>query len=173
MSGSRFPRIVYFLLFILGLLHWAHVYPRLPARMASHFAADGTPNGWLPKGMFFALLFCMLLVSAVVIFLTPRIINSKPPERINLPNKAYWLAPEHCQETYRFITAQMGWFGCGILFALLYGTSQAINANLPDGRFNSQSMFQVMVAFVLLTIGWTFFFIRRFSRVPQSTFPTR
>jgi uncharacterized membrane protein len=172
MSDPRFPRIAYFVLFILGLFQWAHFYPQLPARMASHFAADGTPNGWLPKDVFFVFMFCMLLVSAVVILLAPRIINSKPPERINLPNKAYWLAPEHAKETHRFITAQMGWFGCGILFVLLYGTSQAINANLHDGHFNSQSMFQVIVAFVLLTIIWIISFIRHFSRTPQSTSPT-
>jgi uncharacterized membrane protein len=168
MSDPRLPRIVYLLMLVLGLLQWAHTYPQLPALMASHFAIDGRPNGWAPKEMFFVLMFFTLATSAVVTFLAPRLIAAKSPDRINLPNKSYWLSPEHSEETFRFISAQMAWFGCGILFVLLYGTSQAMNANLPGGHFNSDGMFHVIVAFVALTIVWTIFFIRHFSRIPQS-----
>jgi len=33
----RLPKIVYFLMLLMRLLEWMHVYPQLPVRMASHF----------------------------------------------------------------------------------------------------------------------------------------
>jgi uncharacterized membrane protein len=168
MSDPRIPRIVYLLLLILGLLQWLHMYPELPARMASHFAADGTPNGYAPKEMFFVLMSFALLSSAFLTFIVPIIIASKSAARINLPNRSYWLSPERSSETFRFLTAYMSWFGCAVLFVLLYGTSQAMNANLPDGHFNSAAMLRVMIGFVTLVAASTIYLIRRFSRIPES-----
>src|ERR1700759_531155 len=148
MNDPRLPRFVYFLLFILGLLNWARIYPQLPARMASHFDAYGTPNGWAPKEMFFLLMFLIIAVTAIPTFAVHRLINPNRPDRVNLPNKSYWLAPEHFPALQRFFSAQMAWFGGGILFVLLYGTTQAINANLPGGHFDSTAMFHVIGAFV-------------------------
>ena len=45
----RLPKIVYFLMLLIGLLRWMHVYPQLPDPMASHFDLYGRRNGSLPK----------------------------------------------------------------------------------------------------------------------------
>jgi uncharacterized membrane protein len=169
MNESRLAFFAYLLMLALGILQWVHVYPQLPQHMASHFAANGTPNGWMPKNAFFLLTVVMTALSALPAVLAPRSITSKSDARLNLPKEDYWLAPEHRQETFRFINAQMSWFSCGILFVLLYGTSQAINANLPGiGYFNSRGMFYVMVGFVLLTLLWTVRLITHFSNTPDS-----
>ncbi len=41
----------------LTALRYAQVWDRLPARMATHFAANGQPNGWMPRmtSLYFAL----------------------------------------------------------------------------------------------------------------------
>ena len=169
MSDPRLPRLVYFVLLLLGLLSWARVYSDLPALMASHFDFSGAPNGWMSKQAFLALMFVVSASSAVVAFFAPRQIAAKSPDRLNLPNKSYWLAPERSADTFRYITTQFAWFGCGILFVLLYGANQALNANLPGGHFDSTSMLNVIIAFVLLTVLWTFLLIRHFSRLPHSS----
>ena len=170
MNDPRLPKLVFFLMLALGLLQWAHVYPQLPDAMAAHFAANGTPNGYQAKQAFFTLMFVMLGLSAFVAFLTPRILANKPPDRINLPNKAYWLSPEHREETVRYFHTQMGWFGCAILFVLLYGTSLAINANLSSSRrFASNSMLYVMVGFTLYCALWCIAFVRHFMKVPAQS----
>jgi len=167
MSDPRLPKLVYFLLLALGLLQWARSYSRLPPVMAAHFAANGAPNGFQPKELFFVLMLFIVGVSAFVAFVTPILLSSKPPDRINLPNKSYWLAPEHRQETFRFFRTQMAWFGCAILFILLYGTSLAINANLnTDHRFDSISMFYVMVVFGIFTLVWVIQFVLHFNKIP-------
>jgi uncharacterized membrane protein len=169
MSDPRIPRIVYLLLLIIGLLQIAHIYPELPARVASHFDANGNPNGWAPKEGFLILTFMIVGIPAVILFAGPNLAKIKRPERINLPNKDYWLAPEHAEETQRFFRTQMSWFACGVLFVLLYGTSQAMNANLPGAHFDSTKMFRVISAFVAFAILWTILTIRHFSHVPDAT----
>ena len=167
MNDPRLPKLVFFLMLVLGLLQWAHVYRLLPNIMASHFAANGTPNGFQTKQAFFILMFVILGTSVFVSFGVPRILARQPAGRINLPNKAFWLAPERRHETVTFFRSQMGWFGCAILFVLLYGTSLAINANLsPYHKFDSVSMLYVMIGFTLFTVIWSIFFIRHFYKTP-------
>jgi uncharacterized membrane protein len=169
-NESRLAFFIYFLILALGILNCLHAYPQLPQLLASHFSANGTPNGWLPKNTFFLLTAIMMAISALPGFLAPRSIASQPDSRLNLPKKSYWLAPERRAETLGFIKTQMTWFSCGILFVLLYGTSQAINANLPSvGSFNARGMFYVMVGFVAMTLFWMVRFVRHFYNAPDST----
>jgi len=172
MSDSRLPAILYLLMLAMGLLNWAHVYPQLPAVMSSHFSAHGVANGWAPKQAFFGIMAFCVGLSAFVGFIVPRTISARPPEKLNLPNKDYWLAPEHRDETWRFVRAHMVWFASALLFVFLFGTSQAINANLPTvGSFNSQAMLAVIIGFGLFCVIWMAIFLRHFYKVPPS-FPS-
>jgi uncharacterized membrane protein len=169
MNDSRPPALLYFVMLTLSVLQWAHAYPQLPETMQSHFTANGTPNGWQPKEAFFLLTSVVIVLTAFMSFLVPHLITSLSPDKINLPNKSYWLAPERREETSRFFRAQMAWFGCGLLFLLLYGISQAINANLPSVRhFDSQGMWYVLAGFLLFIAAWTVHFLRHFYSVPPS-----
>ncbi len=168
MDDPRFPKTVFLLMLLAGLLEWGRYYPRLPEKMAAHFNFEGLPNGWMPKDVFFLLMLVVAVGSASIIaFLSPRIIASRPDNQINLPHKDYWLAPARREATFRFIAAQMGWFGCAVLFVLLFGTYLAIQANLsPDFRFDNATMIKVMAGFLFLTLLWMIRFIRHFVRVP-------
>ena len=64
-----------------GLVQWFHVYPQLPNVVAAHFAANGTPNGFQAKQVFFTLMLGILGTSAFIAFFVPRILASQPPER--------------------------------------------------------------------------------------------
>ena len=174
MTDSRLPALIYFLLLLLGVLHWVSVYPQLPDTMASHFAANGAPNGWQPKQAFFLLTAVIIAVSAIPTFFVTRSIRKRPPERLNLPHKEYWLSSEHQEETWRFIGAFMAWFGCAILFVLLYAVSQAINFNLPSiHRFDTQGMWHVLAGFILSVVLGLAYFIRHFYNVPRASEPPR
>jgi uncharacterized membrane protein len=169
MSDSRFPTLLYLLMLILGLLQWVHVYSQLPEIMGSHFNARGTPNGWQPKELFFVFTAVVIAMTAIPSFLVPRKIASLSQEKINLPNKSFWLAPEHREETWRFLKAQMAWFGCGLLFVLLYAISQAINFNLPTVRhFDTQGMCYVLGGFIVFAAAWMVHFLRHFYNPPPS-----
>jgi len=170
MDDARFPKITYFLMLVAGLLQWVRFYPLLPERMASHFGYDGRPNGWQPKDGFFLIMLLAVGLTFGMSFLVPRRIAARPDNRINLPHKAYWLAPARREETFRFITAQMAWFGCAVLFIVLFGTYLAIRANLsPDNHFDNETMIKVLAAFLLVTVLWIVHFLRHFYNPPADS----
>jgi hypothetical protein len=97
----------------------------------------------------------------------PLLVASVPDALINLPNKSYWLAPERREETMRFFRAHVSWFGCGLLFLLLYALSQAINANLPGAHhFDDSGMRYALGGFLFFAFAWLFIFVRHFYNVP-------
>lgn len=165
MDDPRLPRLFYIFLALAGLLMAAYYYPRMPERMASHFAGDGRPNGWQPREAFFLIMLVVGALSGIISFFAPWRIASQPNARINLPNREYWLAPERRDQTMNYISAFMAWFGCGVLFVLISGTFLALQANLaPDHRFNSQAMFVVLAAFLLSLMVGMIRFVRHFQK---------
>jgi uncharacterized membrane protein len=168
MKTNRLPLMLYAFLLLCGLIGAAHYYALLPERMASHFASDGTPNGWQLKEMFFLLVALIAASTAIIGFLAPVLIARRPSSQINLPNKEYWLAPERRAAAMEFIAGQMRWFACAVLFVILFGGYEAIQANLRSVvRFDSQAMLIVMVAFLVFVLVWLIGFVRHFSRVEQ------
>ena len=168
MNDARLPKIVYFLMLLMGLLEWMRAYPQLPVRMASHFDFYGRPDGWQPKEAFFLLMAVVNGMTGLMGFLIPFVIAAAPPEFINVPRKDYWLAPELREETFRFLRTHLEWFACGVLFVLLYAASQAINANLPEhAPFAAQGLLYVLAGFLLLTLAGTIRLMRHFYRVPR------
>jgi uncharacterized membrane protein len=152
------------LLVLLGLLMAAYYYPRMPERMASHFAGDGHPNGWQPREAFFLIMFLGSASSALVAFFAPWRIASQADARIHLPNRDYWLAPRRRSQTMNYISAFMAWFGCAVLFLLISGTFLAFQANLVPGQhFNSQALLVVVVAFLLFLLVGLIRFVRHFQ----------
>jgi uncharacterized membrane protein len=169
MNNPRVPASLFLLMALFAILQCVRVYPQLPDVMASHFNAHGTPNGWQPKPAFFILVGIVILTSAIPAFVIPRRLPSISPDKINLPNKSYWLAPERREETWRFFGVQVAWWGCALLFLLLYAMFEAINANLPSiGHFNSEGMWYALAGFLLFTIVWIVHLIRHFSKLPES-----
>jgi len=165
----RLPRILYMVLALVGLLLAAYYYPRMPLRMASHFAGDGRPNGWQPREAFFLIMFVVGSLSAIIAFFAPWRIASQPNARINLPNRDYWLAPERRAQTMNYISAFMAWLGCGVLFLLISGTFLAMQANLaPDGRLNSPALVAAIVVFLLSLMVGLIRFIRHFQERASS-----
>lgn len=165
MYDPRLPRFFYAFLVLVGLLMAAYYYPRMPERMASHFAADGRPNGWQPREGFFLIMLMAGSLSAFISFYAPWRISSQPNARINLPNRDYWLAPERRTHTMNYISAFMAWFGCAVLSVLICGTFLAVQANLaPDRHFNSQAMLAVIIAFLLFLMLGLIRFVHHFQK---------
>ena len=169
MDDPRLPRMLYVFLVLVCLLMMGYYYPQMPQRMAAHFAADGSPNGWQPREAFFLFMILVSASSAIVAFFAPWQIASKANARISLPNRDYWLAPERREATMQYIAATMGWFGCGLLFVLISGTYLALRANLAaDHRFNSEAMLVVLGASLCSLMFLILGFVRHFQRVsPQ------
>ena len=135
--------------------------------VASHFNGRGVANGWQTKSAFFSVFVAVTVVAAVVGFGIPRIITAVPAEMINLPNKRYWLAPEHLAETQEFFSAYFAWFGCAVFLIVILTFDYAIQHNLhPENPPDPARMWYILAGFLLFTLVWTIRMLAKFLRPP-------
>jgi len=160
----RFARFALVALLVLVVLQVAYYAPKLPDTVASHFDAQGQPDGWSSKTAFLVLYGVILLVTIVPLLLLPLFLPRIPDELVNLPHKDYWLAPARRAETFRTISAYLLWFGVGTLMLISHAMGMALAENLePRPRFG-ESMWWSLGAYLAFVAVWMVVFIRRFYR---------
>jgi hypothetical protein len=112
MATARIPALLLAVLAGGFLLSLAWSVPLLPDRVASHFVADGTPNGWMSRNVHLTIILmlgCGLPLVSVGLFYVLRMF---PVEMISLPRREYWLAPERQTETFAWLFRQSLWVAC-------------------------------------------------------------
>jgi len=168
MQDARLPRLVFAALAVGAAIYFSSYYAQLPDVVASHFSGRGVPNGWQAKSAFFGVFVGVTVLAAVVGFGIPRIVATLPPQLINLPNRRYWLAPEHLAETLKFLNTYFAWFGCAVLLIMILTFDYAIQSNLhPDNRPDVSRMWYILVGFLAFVVVWIVRMFTRFSRQPQ------
>jgi uncharacterized membrane protein len=165
---SRLPKPIFVLLVLYAAVHFWSVYPQLPGAVASHFNARGVPNGWQTKQGFYRVLVGVGVLAMVISFAIPKMIASLPAQLVNLPNKSYWLAPEHLSETTAFLSAYFAWFGCALLLMIILTFDYAIQSNLhPPNPPDPARMWYLLAGFLVFTVVWVFRMLAKFLRPPQ------
>jgi uncharacterized membrane protein len=167
---SRLPKLIFVLLVVYAAIHFSSVYPQLPGVVASHFNGRGAPNGWQTKSAFFGVFVSVSVLVMLVGFGIPKIIAAVPAELINLPNKCYWLAPEHRAETTEFLNTYFAWFSCAIYLILILTFDYAIQSNLhPEHPPDPARMWYLLAGFLVFTVVWVFRMLAKFLRPPQES----
>jgi uncharacterized membrane protein len=165
---SRLPKLLFLLLTAYAAVHFSAYYSQLPEVVASHFDAHGVANGWQTKSAFFAVFVGVTVLAVVVGFGVPRIIAVVPTPLINLPNKRYWLAPEHLAETLEFLNTYFAWFSCAVFLIMILTFEYAVQSNLhPDDPPDISRMWYVLAGFIAFAVVWIARLLTRFVRVPQ------
>jgi len=164
MSGTRLPWSIFGAIVVCAAAQSIAAFPQLPDRLTSHFGASGLPNGWMSKPAFFALYAAIVALAAFVGLYAPRSIAKKSPERINLPNKEYWLAPERREQTFAFFARSFAWYGCALLLILVLAMGLAIQANFSSPpRLATGPVLAVIGGFVVFNLLWVIQLLRHFS----------
>ena len=149
---------------VLQILYYA---PHMPERMASHFNSAGDPNGWSTRTVFFVLYGAMLNILFLAFRVLPSLFPRFSDNIINLPNKAYWLAPERRAATFFLIKERMVFLGNGVLIFFIATFQLVLMANLTDTRrMNAEVIWLVLACLLMFTMAWTFTFIRLFRMPP-------
>lgn len=114
--------------------------PKLPGRVATHFGFNGEPNGWMSRPACAAFTLGVAALTALICAGSTYLSRFCADSAINIPNRAYWLAPEHRQETYDKIFSLGLWIAClttALFIALHVLVVRANRANpvrLPEGE---------------------------------------
>jgi Protein of unknown function (DUF1648) len=162
----RYPIVVFGVLLAAAAWRVSVLAGQLPEIVAVHFDGSGNPNGFTTREdcRHFMLSFTLGAPAFIVLVtvLIPRLI---PPAMINIPNRAYWLAPQRVGESLGFLSEQGVWFGCLFLAFLACVDELLVKANsvtppvFPTGLF--------LGSMVLLFAGIGVWALRMFKRFRQ------
>lgn len=148
------PRAILSFLFSLFLCQIVYYYPNLPEKVAVHFNAFGEPDKWASKRSYLVFQIILLVFTAVITFGLPLLLKKLPASATNIPNKAYWLAPERRNRTFSILQKRFEWFGVGLCALMISINQLAIRANLLDQNLAAVSWY-VLGAFLLFVIVWS------------------
>jgi uncharacterized membrane protein len=136
-----------------------------PEQMPLHWGLDGEPNRvgsteqWLAET---AILGAAILAIGAVLGLLVR----RFPGSVNIPNKDYWLRPEHVDEAReRALTSSFDIFGDAFLLVTVIELVAVLRANRGDLDFPVW-LFAVLLAGFLVSVGWRVVRMRREFAVP-------
>ena len=139
----------------------------LPARVAIHFGWGGMPDNWASR-LTNALIFLGLATFLfIIIIVSPRLTFAIPPKWINLPTKAFWLAPENRTRFLEKFPVLMHHFGTALFVFLFVAGLLSIQANLSQPvRLQERPLFVFLGLFGAYAIVWCIVFFRSF-RIPK------
>jgi uncharacterized membrane protein len=140
----------------------------LPAVVASHFGLSGQANGFMPREAYVWFMVALIAALPVLIVYLPNRLIMGASDKINLPNRDYWLAPERRQETIEYMCRVSFRFGYLLVGFLAYVHWLVVRANSvvpPD--LSSGWLVGGLVMFVAATCATVLAIFRRFGRVPS------
>lgn len=139
----------------------------LPPMVAAHFIAGGTANGFMPLAMYFGFTITVLVGLPLFIALLSGSITLLPSRFINLPNREYWLAPEHQADTLLYLRKQGYRFGLLLILFLCFIHWLVVVANAHSPPHFPESWFFIGLALFLISLAfWVGRFILYFRRQP-------
>jgi uncharacterized membrane protein len=163
------PQSLFVLLEIMVVTYIISSAALLPATVASHFNGSGAANGFMSqKGhtvfmLVFAVGIPLLVVGSLSITL------HLAADRINIPNREYWLLPQNKPATVRFLQGHVAYLGMIISSFVAYIQWLLIKANSVRPPQLSNSLFLAgMGTFLAVMLMWGIWLVVRFSRVPKA-----
>jgi hypothetical protein len=139
----------------------------MPERVATHFAGDGSANGFMSRDGYrqFLLQFGLglPLLVALAVALLPALL---PPAMINLPNKDYWLAPERRGQSIAYLSGHGFWLGSLLLLQMCGVHMLVLGANAAGTPLDNGAFAWVLGLFGVGIAAWAATLMLRFRR-PQ------
>ncbi|TAH41296.1 MAG: DUF1648 domain-containing protein [Gammaproteobacteria bacterium] len=137
----------------------------LPDPVASHFGGEGLANGFMSRGAYTALM--AVLAGGIPLLLAGSMIAAikLSGDKINLPNREYWLAPERRGETMTWLIRHTHRFALALLVFMCCVHWLVLRANaLQPPRLEESWFIGGLLAFFLFLAGWFIRLLLRFRR---------
>ena len=137
----------------------------MPDLVASHFDSSGAADGFMPRHAYIGLTLVLVIgLPALGVGLAGWTLG-RPNARINIPHRAWWLAPQRRAETIERLLAGLRGFTAVLIVFLGYTHGLVVVANrraspaLPEPWFVGG-----LAVFLLFVIVWLVRFMRGFRR---------
>ncbi|HEY3818034.1 MAG TPA: DUF1648 domain-containing protein [Polyangiaceae bacterium] len=140
---------------IAAILHEHAWVNRLPERVATHFGADGVPNGWMSRDDATTTYLALVIGLNLLFFLIALSLGALPSSMVNIPNRDYWLAPERRDDTVRKMAVRMAIFGVAVstflivVFQMDFQAAVDAHPSLP-----MSAILPAMCVFFLFVVVW-------------------
>jgi hypothetical protein len=137
----------------------------LPVVVASHFGAGGGANGFMPRDAY--VMFMLALVVGLPTLLTglAALVRLLPVERINLPDRDYWLAPERQEETVAYLERHGARLAAVLAVFLCFVHWLVVKANVVQpARFPEPLFYAGVAVFATALALWLAGFLVHFGR---------
>jgi serine/threonine-protein kinase len=133
-------------LYLAYFVYLAFSAKNLPDRVATKFGLRGRPRNYMSRRVY--LLFIGIL-GVVIPFsgLISWVVSKAEPSGVNIPNRAYWFAPERIADTQNYFLAHSLWFAC-FCVAFMVGVHFLIV------RANKQNPPKLSLPLLFLSLGF-------------------
>ena len=143
----------------------AYYWTVLPDEIATHFGANGQPDGWMSKGvaslMMLGIQVALPWMMVGIGYATKHIPNSA----INIPNREYWLAPERRDSSLRRVQGSLTVFACWMSLFTFSINHLTFRANVAAKPLDTQ-LFGLAVILFLIGVAAFLVMLTRQFRVP-------
>jgi hypothetical protein len=164
---SKIPLIAFALALLFAILYFSNTLSSLPPMVASHFDGAGFPTAHMTREFYTKFVFAMGVGFPIAMVTLLSVVYSKASD-MKLPNRDYWLAPEHIAQTRALLVAHGVWFGCLIVAMVCYMHWLILTAHrsVPP-RLSNQLVMGGLLVFMGIAAGWIIGLLRTFRR-PRS-----
>ncbi|MBV8210813.1 MAG: hypothetical protein JO133_12210 [Burkholderiaceae bacterium] len=135
----------------------------LPDVVASHFGGGGGANGFMSRGTYVGVMLLVVAGAPTLLGAVSHFGIGSVNSRINLPSRAYWLAPERRAETVSYLQRHLVNVGTALIVFLCYVHWLVVRANrLQPPRLSSSAITVGLAAFLMFALvsgvrlGWHF-----------------
>ena len=165
----RLGKYFFLIVLLLCIFETTRLWFLAPARMASHFNFQGNPDGFMPKLPFFVSQIQVALLVIGLGLLMQLVVLVTPARWINLPNRDYWLVPEHHDALMENLSSFGFTLFGGILLVVQLGFELSTYANLQAPvHFSAQIMLPAIAGFMIFSVVMLFLLTRSF-RIPSES----
>jgi hypothetical protein len=165
MTDSRLPYFAFGAVLLAVATYILASAGDLPPQVATHFGARGMPDAWMSRYGYtvymlaFGVAFPLFIAAAIGAL--PRVF----PDRVSLPYRDYWLAPERRGATLAYLAAHACWLGCGTsLMAAAFHWLLLRASRLAPPRLEIDLFLAILVASLVLLAVWILALVLRFRR---------
>ena len=140
----------------------------LPPVVASHFNAQGRPDGYTDRADYVAMMMLLMAAFPLGAALLGALFRSLPDRAINIPRRDYWLSPDRRQDSLNYLS---GWLQSLSLLgvALLAFTHYVLLKSNQDGQAHLE-LTPLLIGTGVFLAGLTIWILalhRRFARPPN------